>query len=127
MNNCLKSSVIHINDLHLWAHVGVLDNERVHGQLFSLDFSLWLNLDDVAKNDQLIKNVDYSLAILDIQQLSFDLNCMTIEYFGDLILDRLEALYGSVPMKIFLRKCQPPVSGFSGSGALERQRNFDVH
>ena len=69
MNNCLKSSVIHINDLHLWAHVGVLDKERVHGQLFSLDFSLWLDLKIAAEKDELSATADYSLGINKIKRL----------------------------------------------------------
>ena len=40
---------IHIRDLRLWAHVGVLDHERRDGQWFQLDITLGLNLKTPAK------------------------------------------------------------------------------
>ena len=35
---------IHVRDLMLWAHVGVLEHERRDGQWFSLDITLWQDL-----------------------------------------------------------------------------------
>ncbi|MED5165551.1 MAG: dihydroneopterin aldolase, partial [Cyanobacteriota bacterium] len=34
--NRLPLGAIHVNDVRLWAHVGVLDHERREGQWFSL-------------------------------------------------------------------------------------------
>jgi len=45
-------SAIHIKDINLWAHVGVLESERIHGQRFLLDISFWLDLDESSKLDQ---------------------------------------------------------------------------
>lgn len=42
-------SAIHIKDINLWAHVGVLESERIHGQSFLLDISFWLDLDESSK------------------------------------------------------------------------------
>ena len=92
MINCLPSGAIHVNDLHLWAHVGVLEKERIIGQWFSLDFSLWLDLDKAGEDDNLSSTFDYSLAIGDIQQLALQMNCLTIEHFSEKILDLLESL-----------------------------------
>ena len=33
---------LHVRDLRLWAHVGVLESERREGQWFALDLSLSL-------------------------------------------------------------------------------------
>ena len=71
MSNCLPSGAIHVQGIHLWAHVGVLRSERLTGQLFSLDFSLWLDIDVASAEDDLAQTADYSLAISEIQQLSF--------------------------------------------------------
>ena len=51
MNDRLPSGVIHVDDLNLWAHVGVLNEERLMGQSFLLDFSLWLDIDRAAVKD----------------------------------------------------------------------------
>ena len=58
------------------------------------------------------------------QELAYEVKCLTIETFSDQILDLLEDLYGSVPIRVCLKKCSPPVSGFSGTVAIERTRNF---
>ena len=117
-------SAIHIKDIKLWAHVGVLESERIHGQSFLLDISFWLNLDESSKSDQLDKSIDYSEVIKAVQKLSFEIKCLTIEYFSDQILNLLESLYGKVPINILLKKCSPPIHGFTGNVLIEKRRNF---
>ena len=124
MNEFDNSSAIHIKDINLWAHVGVLDIERTNGQSFVLDISFWLDLDESSKLDQLDKSIDYSEAIKAVQKLSFEIRCLTIEYFSDQILNLLESLYGQVPINIKLKKCSPPIDGFTGSVLIEKKRNF---
>ncbi len=117
------NGAIHVHHLNLWAHVGVLENERSLGQEFLVDFTIWLDMDRSAKEDNLSETADYSYAINKIQQLALETNCYTIEHFCELILDSLEALYGALPMNVFLRKCSAPVPGFNGSVGVERCRN----
>ena len=123
MNQFHKLSAIHIKDINLWAHVGVLEHERINGQRFLLDISFWIDLDESSKFDRLDKSIDYSEAIKAVQKLSFEIKCLTIEYFSDQILNLLESLYGPVPVKILLKKCNPPVDGFTGSVLIDKKRN----
>jgi dihydroneopterin aldolase len=83
-----------------------------------------LDLDEASKLDQLDKSIDYSEAIKAVQALSFEIKCLTIEYFSDQILNLLESLYGPVPINIMLKKCFPPIEGFTGSVLIEKKRNF---
>ena len=115
---------IHIKDINLWAHVGVLESERIDGQSFFLDISFWLDLDESSKLDQLDKSIDYSQVIKAVKKLSFEIKCLTIEYFSDQILNLLESLYGPVPIHILLTKCSPPIDGFTGNLLIEKKRNF---
>ena len=124
MNQSHNLSVIHIRDINLWAHVGVLESERMNGQNFVLDISFWLDLDESSKLDQLDQSIDYSEVIKAVQKLSFEIKCLTIEYFSDQILNLLESLYGQVPINIMLKKCSPPIDGFTGSVLIEKKRNF---
>ena len=117
-------SAIHIKDINLWAHVGVLESERIHGQCFLLDISFWLDLHESSNLDQLDKTIDYSEAIKAIKTLSFEIKCLTIEHFSDQILNLLESLYGPVPIHILLTKCSPPIHGFTGTVSIEKKRNF---
>ncbi len=123
MKQPLNEGVIHVSQLKLWSHVGVLEEERINGQWFSLDFSLRLNLDAAAKSDNLEFSADYSLAIKALQSFAFEFYCLTIEHFSEQILLNLEALYGPVPMFIRLSKCSPPVAGFNGSVSVDMKRN----
>ena len=124
MNQMNNLSVIHLKDINLWAHVGVLESEQILGQSFLLDISFWLDLDESSKLDQLDKSIDYSEAIKAVKKLSFEIKCLTIEYFSDQILNLLESIYGPVPIKILLKKCSPPIDGFTGSVLIEKKRNF---
>ncbi len=126
MKDHLPLGAIHVNDLRLWAHVGVMEHERREGQWFSLDFSLWLDLDQSSVDDDLGSTADYSLAITGLQRLSCELRCLTIEHFSERVLQLLEDLYGPVPMRVLLRKCAAPVPGFSGSVAVERCRHWST-
>ena len=126
MNSERNLSAIHINDINLWAHVGVLEAERLHGQSYLLDISFWLDLDESSRLDELNKSLDYSVAIKAIQKLSVEINCLTIEFFSDQILNTLEALYGSIPMMLVLKKCSPPIGGYTGSVSIEKKRNFST-
>ena len=125
MINYLSSiDLIHVRGLRLWSHVGVLQDERINGQWFELDFSIGTNVAQAAENDDLSLTLDYSLGINELQKLSFEVNCLTIERYSQKILDLLEDLYGQIPIKINLRKCSPPVDGFNGHVEIERSRNF---
>ena len=117
------NDAIHVKGLHLWAHVGVLEQERRDGQWFSLDISLWTDLSAAAADDDLASSLDYSLAIRSLQALAREIRCLTIEHFSDRVLDCLEQLYGPVPVRLTLSKCAAPVPGFDGVVAVERIRH----
>ena len=124
MSSYSNSDVIHVSNLNLWAHVGVLEKERTNGQSFILDYSIWLNVEDVSKQDQLSLTVDYSVAIKRIQKFSSRCYSQTLEHFSEQILGILEELYGHSPMRLKLQKCSPPINGFEGSVSIEKLRNF---
>jgi dihydroneopterin aldolase len=115
---------IHVEGLRLWAHVGVLEQERVLGQWFSLDFSLWHDLTAAGRSDDLADSLDYSLAIGALQRQARQLRCRTLEHYAERVMDRLEELYGLAPLRVRLRKCRAPVPGFDGSVGVERWRRW---
>ena len=119
----MAKEAIHIRELRLWAHVGVLEQERRNGQWFSLDISFWLDLSRAAAADDLASSLDYSVAIQALQGLAREIRCLTIEHFSEQVLDRLEQLYGPVPVRLTLSKCAAPVPGFDGRVAVERCRH----
>ena len=115
--------VLHVRDLRLWAHVGVLESERRDGQWFVLDLSFQLDLSSAAADDDLGATLDYSEAIIALQDLARTIRCLTIEHFSEQVLDRLDAMYGAVPVWLRLSKCSPPIAGFTGTVMVERSRH----
>ena len=115
--------VLHVRDLRLWAHVGVLESERRDGQWFVLDLSFQLDLSSAAADDDLGATLDYSEAIIALQDLACTIHCLTIEHFSEQVLDRLDAMYGAVPVWLRLSKCSPPIAGFTGTVMVERSRH----
>ena len=59
-----------IEDIKLWARVGVLDKERELGQLFSLDIFLWTDFEKCTLNDDIKKTVDYSKLVKILKEQS---------------------------------------------------------
>jgi dihydroneopterin aldolase len=113
-----------VRGLRLWAHVGVLEQERLLGQWFELDFSLGCDLGAAAVADNLADSLDYSRAIVALQQQARSIRCLTLEHWSEQILELLESLYGAVPIQLELRKCAAPVPGFSGIVAVHRTRRW---
>ena len=117
------SDRIVVRGLRLWAHIGVLEQERRLGQWFELDIELGWDLAAAASRDDLAATLDYSLAITALQRQAAEIRCLTLEHWSDQILGLLEQLYGPVPMLLELRKCRAPVPGFSGTVAVRRRRH----
>ena len=111
-----------VRNLRLWAHVGVLEDERQQGQWFELDLELGWDVAAAAAGDDLAATLDYSLAIRALQRQAGQMRCRTLEHWSEEILGLLEDLYGAVPMALELRKCRAPVPGFTGIVAVRRRR-----
>ncbi|MEB3319784.1 MAG: dihydroneopterin aldolase [Cyanobium sp.] len=124
MTPLLPSDRIVVRQLRLWAHVGVLEQERLLGQWFELDLELGWDLAAAGKSDDLAATLDYSRAITALQRQAGAIRCLTLEHWSERILELLEELYGPVPMAIELRKCQAPVPGFGGVVAVRRRRHW---
>jgi dihydroneopterin aldolase len=119
------TDAIHVRGLRLWAHVGVLEKERLHGQWFELDFSLGADVTDAAARDDLSAGLDYVVGIEALRAQSRVIYCQTLEYYSERILDLLEECYGPIPLALELRKCRPPIHGFSGSVGVSRRRRWE--
>jgi dihydroneopterin aldolase len=118
------SDAIHVRGLRLWAHVGVLELERLHGQWFELDFTLGTDLTDTARRDDLSAGMDYAVGITALQAQARVIHCHTLEHYSECILDLLEECYGPIPLALELSKCRPPIPGFSGRVAVSRRRRW---
>lgn len=110
--------------LRLWAHVGVLELERAHGQWFELDLELAVDLGYAGRSDALVDTLDYSRLITALQAQARSMCCQTLEHYSEQMLDLAQKLYGPVPIRLELRKCAAPVPGFTGVVGVRRARHW---
>ena len=109
-----------IKDIKLWARVGVLEEERKLGQLFSLDVSLWADFENCTQNDDIKSTVDYSKLIKLLKYQSKKICCFTIEKYSNEILKIIDKEFQLSRIKIILTKCKPPIIGFDGEVSIVR-------
>ena len=109
-----------IENIKLWARVGVLDEERELGQLFSLDIFLWTDFEKCTANDDIKKTVDYSKLVEILKGQSKKIYCFTIEKYSNAILEIINSEFKLSKIKIILTKCNPPITGFDGKVSIVR-------
>ena len=111
---------LQIENIKLWARVGVLDKERQLGQLFSLDIFLWTDFEKCTANDDIKKTVDYSKLVEILKCQSKKICCFTIEKYSKEILEIIDQEFNLSKVKIILTKCNPPITGFDGKVSIVR-------
>ena len=109
-----------IQNIKLWARVGVLEKERELGQLFNLDVFLWTDFENCTQNDDITSTVDYSKLVEILKYQSKKICCFTIEKYSNEILRTIDEEFQLSRIKIVLTKCQPPIIGFSGDVSIVR-------
>ena len=111
---------LRIKDIKLWARVGVLEQERDLGQLFSLDVFLWSDFENCTQNDDIKSTVDYSKLVEILKYQSKKICCLTIEKYSNEILKIIVEEFQLSRIKIKLTKCKPPITGFDGEVSIVR-------
>ena len=109
-----------IENIKLWARVGVLEEERKLGQFFSLDIFLWTDFEKCTVNDDIKKTVDYSKLVQILKDQSKKIYCFTIEKYSNAILEIIDQEFKLSKIKIILTKCNPPITGFDGKVSIVR-------
>ena len=109
-----------IENIKLWARVGVLDEERELGQLFILDIFLWTDFEKCTVNDDIKKTVDYVKLVQILKDQSKKIYCYTIEKYSNEILEIIDQEFKLSKIKIILTKCNPPITGFDGKVSIVR-------
>ena len=109
-----------IENIKLWARVGVLDQERKSGQLFSLDIFLWTDFEKCTVSDDIKNTVDYSKLVQILKDQSKKIYCFTIEKYSNAIIEIIDQEFKLSKVKIILTKCNPPITGFDGRVSIVR-------
>ncbi len=109
-----------VENIILWARVGVLEEEREFGQQFNLDIFLWTDFEKCTVHDDIKKTVDYAKLVQILKDQSKKIYCFTIEKYSNAILEIIDREFYLSKIKIVLTKCNPPITGFDGRVSIVR-------
>ncbi len=115
---------ISITGIRCYGYIGFFSEEKVLGQWFEVDLTLWLDLTDASKSDALEKTVDYSRIVKTVQELVKDSQFALLERTADAIATTILQEQPLVEnIKVDLSKLNAPIPDFSGKVTIEITRS----
>jgi ribonuclease HI len=113
---------IHLTGVRAYGYVGLLPEENVLGQWFTVDVAIWTDFEAATHTDAIADTLDYRACIAAIEQTIQTSKFALIERLAGAIADRL--LEDDKIEKLELRVTkQPPIPNFLGSVAVEISRD----
>jgi 7,8-dihydroneopterin aldolase/epimerase/oxygenase len=114
-----RMDCIHINGIRAYGYTGFLPEEQVLGQWFEVDLTVWLDLSQAGKSDELAETYDYSQAVTAIQTQIQTARYKLIEKLAEEIAMIVLASAQIDQVQVRLTKLRPPIPDFSGQVSLE--------
>ena len=115
---------IQVNGIRAYGYVGYLPEERVLGQWFEVDLTLWVDLTPASQSDRIEDTLDYREAIAIVKQeittAKFDL----VESLINAIAGRLLNLEKVNKVRVRLSKPAAPIPEFGGRITLDITRSM---
>ncbi len=114
---------IQVNGIRAYGYVGYLPEERVLGQWFEVDLTLWVDLDPAGKTDNIEDTVDYREAIAIVKELITTAKFQLVEKLISAIADKLLSLDKVNQVRVKLSKPAAPIPDFGGKITLDITRS----
>lgn len=120
---------IHLSGIRCYGYTGVLAEEKILGQWFEVDLTLWLDLSIAGKSDRLEDTLDYRTIISTVQHLVKTSKFALLERMADEIAHAI--LYPASPatlpilqqVQVCLTKPAAPIPDFGGKIRVEIRRS----
>lgn len=114
---------IQVTGIRCYGYVGYLAEERVLGQWFEVDLTLWVNLAPAADSDAIEDTLDYREAIATVKQEIATAKYALVETLIAAIANKLLTLDKVERVKVKLSKPAAPIPDFGGRITLEITRS----
>ncbi len=112
-----------MKDMQFYGKHGVMEEEAVLGQPFSVTVILHLPLEQAGKSDNLDMTVNYGLVYADVKFLVEECRYRLIEALAEAIAERILATYSIVQsVTVEVQKPKAPISGIFSHMAVEITR-----
>lgn len=119
----MMMDTIQINGIRAYGYVGYLPEERVLGQWFEVDLTLWVDLDPAGETDNIEDTVDYREAIAVVKELITTSKFHLVEKLIRAIADQVLSIEKVNQVRVKLSKPAAPIPNFAGKIALEIVRS----
>ncbi len=120
---CRGMDSIQLTGIRCYGYTGFLPEEKVLGQWFEVDLTLWLDLSAAGQSDRIEDTLDYRQTIAGVQELVKHADFALIERLAEAIADRV--LQQDRVERVCTRVCKPaaPIPDFTGKIAVEVTRS----
>lgn len=114
---------ITINKIRCYGYTGYLAAEKVLGQWFEVDLTLWLDLAPASNSDAIEDTLDYRRAIEIVKKIISNVKYDLVEKLAGAIAEEVLQLHLIDRVQVKLTKLAPPIPDFSGSITIEIVRS----
>ena len=115
---------IQVSGIRAYGYVGYLPEERVLGQWFEVDLTLWVDLTTAGKSDKIVDTLDYREAIAIVKQQITTAKFDLVEKLIEAIAEQILSLHKVNQVRVKLSKPAAPIPDFSGRITLDITRSL---
>ena len=114
---------IQVNSIRAYGYVGYLPEERVLGQWFEVDLTLWVDLTTAGNSDKIEDTLDYREAIALVKELIVSAKFHLVEKLVSAIADKVLNIEKVSQVRVKLSKPAAPIPDFGGKITLDITRS----
>ena len=114
---------IQVSGIRAYGYVGYLAEERILGQWFEVDLTLWVDLVSAGKSDDIADTLDYREAIAIVKEQITTAKFNLVEKLLSAIAERILSLEKVEKVRVKLSKPAAPIPDFSGRITLDITRS----
>lgn len=114
---------IHLNGIRAYGYIGALPEERILGQWFEVDLTLWLDLTQPGESDLLKDTLDYCDVIEAVQTLIKTAQFTLLERLATAIAQKVLTFEQIAQVQVRVTKPTPPIPDFDGKISIELKRS----
>ncbi|MBZ8182473.1 dihydroneopterin aldolase [Oscillatoria salina] len=111
--------VIRLTTIRSYGYTGYLEEERILGQWFEVDLTLWLDLAKAGKSDAIEDTLDYRAAIATVKHIIKTAKFALVEKLASAIAEAILELEPVEQVKVELSKPAAPIPDFGGRITIE--------
>ncbi|PSB11404.1 dihydroneopterin aldolase [Pleurocapsa sp. CCALA 161] len=115
---------IQVSGIRAYGYVGYLPEEKVLGQWFEVDLTLWIDLSAAGKSDEITDTLDYREAIAIVKEQITTAKFDLVEKLVSAIADKILSLEKVNQVRVQLSKPAAPIPDFSGRITLDITRSI---